>query len=328
MIIEVKKNLINIIKEIHFEIVSEINKCITKNYNPKIVSDNNHIVGDVSYDIDVKAEAIVLKKIEKISKNISITLVMEGLGKKEILNENNEYFATIIVDPIDGTREIMYNKRSAWILTGIAFTKNPEIKDIDIAIQTEIPTTKQNIFSYLYALKGEGAFEEIYDKNTFECLQVKKKLSSSRAKILNDGYICFPNPFPGPKVSIANTYERFYKNIFPTSNINDAKVFSDEYVSTGGQIYLLATGCYRIVADIREFAQKEKNSLCCHPYDLCTVLIVIESGCEIMNLEGKELDYPLDTKTNCNWVGFANKELKQKYEKYLFESIFMNLLRN
>jgi hypothetical protein len=40
----------------------------------------------------------------------------------------------MIVDPIDGTRNIMYNKRSAWILSGIApNTGRHDAADIEAA---------------------------------------------------------------------------------------------------------------------------------------------------------------------------------------------------
>ena len=47
----------------------------------------------------------------------------------------------IIVDPIDGTRGLMYQKRSAWILTGVAPNRGPatSLRDIVLAVQTEIP---------------------------------------------------------------------------------------------------------------------------------------------------------------------------------------------
>ena len=44
----------------------------------------------------------------------------------------------IIVDPIDGTRGLMYQKRSAWILTGVAPNRGPStsLRDIVLAVQT------------------------------------------------------------------------------------------------------------------------------------------------------------------------------------------------
>jgi len=314
--------LIETIKKIHFDIVKAITTQVVSGTVEQTVADENVSHGDVSYAIDIEAESIILNQINKICDYYTVRLIMEGMGEK-IISPGKSEIITIIIDPIDGTREIMYDKRSAWILTGISFAKDPVINDIEIAIQTEIPISKQNHFSHLFACRGNGAFEEIYDKDTFQLVKSKTLLSSSKSDGFKDGYICFPNPFPGIKETIAKRYEKFYANIFPNKSINDAKVFADEYISTGGHIYLLATGRYRLVADIRDFVQIEKNSLCCHPYDLCTVLIAIEAGCKIVNLDNESINYPLDVVTNCNWIGFANLQLYNHYQALLFESIFI-----
>ena len=72
---------------------------------------------------------------------------------------------TIIVDPIDGTRGLMYQKRPAWILTGVAHpTRQPAptdrtsvCLDIVLAVQTEIPLVKQHLCDELWAVAGQGA---------------------------------------------------------------------------------------------------------------------------------------------------------------------------
>ena len=50
-----------------------------------------------------------------------------------------------LLDPIDGTRGIMYDKRSAWALSGIAPQRGEatRLSDIVVAAMTELPTTKQ-----------------------------------------------------------------------------------------------------------------------------------------------------------------------------------------
>ena len=47
----------------------------------------------------------------------------------------------MLADPIDGTRCLMYQKRSGWILTGIAPNRGEGtvLADIELAVQTEFP---------------------------------------------------------------------------------------------------------------------------------------------------------------------------------------------
>ena len=72
----------------------------------------------------------------------------------------------IIMDPIDGTRVLMYQKRSAWILTGVAPNLGPQtnLQDIQLAVQTEIPLLKQHLSDNFWAIKGQGAQATRYNR--------------------------------------------------------------------------------------------------------------------------------------------------------------------
>jgi hypothetical protein len=50
-------------------------------------------------------------------------------------------------------------------------------------------------------------------------------------------------------------------------------------------------------------------TLCCHPYDICTLLIAREAGCVIEAPDGRALRAPLDTTTPVAWMGYANPTL-------------------
>src|SRR2546429_5312317 len=53
-----------------------------------------------------------------------IVLIAEGLPTGKLVlplgTQEEKAIWRIIVDPIDGTRGLMYQKRSAWVLTGVA----------------------------------------------------------------------------------------------------------------------------------------------------------------------------------------------------------------
>ena len=59
------------------------------------------------------------------------------------------------------------------------------------------------------------------------------------------------------------------------------------------------------------------NPLCCHPYDLCTVLIAEELGLLITDGAGAVIDAPLDLETDVAWVGYASERLRQRVEPAL-----------
>src|SRR5205085_3107418 len=65
----------------------------------------------------------------------------------------------ILIDPIDGTRGLMYDKRPAWFLAGVALNHGPatRLSDIFAAVQVELPISKQSAADVLWAVKGQGA---------------------------------------------------------------------------------------------------------------------------------------------------------------------------
>jgi len=51
------------------------------------------------------------------------------------------------------------------------------------------------------------------------------------------------------------------------------------------------------------------SSLVCHPYDICTALILTEAGGVVEHPLGGPVKAPLDTTSPVAWVGYANPRL-------------------
>src|SRR5262245_658398 len=102
--------------------------------------------GDTIYAIDRVGEAVLEEGLADIALTEPLVLVAEGLagGGKLVLPRGTSEQACrwrLLMDPIDGTRGLMFQKRSAWILTGVAPNRGAEtrLRDIVLAAQTEIP---------------------------------------------------------------------------------------------------------------------------------------------------------------------------------------------
>src|SRR5436309_688673 len=126
--------------------------------------------GDTIYAIDERGEAVLWQFCEEWGREIPFVLIAEGVpgsGERVFPDGSPASAATfrLIVDPIDGTRAIMYDKRSAWILSGIAPNRGPDTKmdEIEVAMQTEVPTTKQTLSDSFWAWRGSGALGERTD---------------------------------------------------------------------------------------------------------------------------------------------------------------------
>ncbi len=116
--------------------------------------------------------------VEELARTIAtpdapVRLVAEGLpGGQVIVPEGSPGRPprwTIIVDPIDGTRGLMYQKRPAWIVTGVAPGPGPStLADIELAVQTETPLVKQHLSDELWAVRGRGVSTTRFNRVTGE----------------------------------------------------------------------------------------------------------------------------------------------------------------
>jgi hypothetical protein len=94
-------------------------------------------------------------------------------------------------------------------------------------------------------------------------------------------------------------------------------VFDDQYISTGGQLAELLAGHDRFVADLRPLV--DPAAFACHPYDICTSVLLEEAGGVVTDPWGAPLDAPLDTTTAVAWVGYANRSLAERIGPVLAE---------
>src|SRR6185295_18787295 len=128
--------------------------------------------GDTIYQNDKVSEALLLERLEPEAARLGgVVLVAEGLPGGELVLPRGRTKPSawrFIVDPIDGTRGIMYQKRSAWVLGAVAPNRGEETRlgDIVVAAQTEIPTQKQHLSDELWAVRGRGANLQRYNRLT------------------------------------------------------------------------------------------------------------------------------------------------------------------
>ena len=101
-------------------------------------------------------------------------------------------------------------------------------------------------------------------------------------------------------------------------------VFDDQYLASSGQIYGLVAGHDRMLGDLRPLVYQQlgiQQAVACHPYDLCTSLLLEEAGGVLEEPLGGPLDAPLDTITPVSWIGFANESLARLVRPILHKLI-------
>jgi hypothetical protein len=217
----------------------------------------------------------------------------------------------------------MYNKRSAWVLAGVAPNRGEatSLRDIDLAVQTEIPTTRAALADTLWARRGGGAQGETLNLMTGERTAFHPR--PSRATTITGGFAMLVKFFPGGKDILATIEEELVAELIGSLEDHTTAIFDDQYISTGGQLYELMIGHDRMIADVRSLLyqrfRREGRPVghACHPYDACTALIAEEVGVHITDGRGQPLDAPLNTIENISWIGYANQAIRQEVEPVL-----------
>jgi hypothetical protein len=274
---------------------------------------------DTIYQVDrIAEEAIMSWFATEWPKRWPVELVMEGLEDEAAPTTFpkgtpvKDTLFKCIVDPIDGTRYFMGDKRSAWILTGLAPQRGAKnhLGDIVVAVMTELPTSKQARSDQLSALRGGPLRATALDLQTGKRTQLK--MSPSQARDYKHGFASVTRFFPDGLTLLAEFEEALWSEMHKGLKGDSPLVFNDQYITTGGQVYELIVGHDRMIADLRPLAFQKlgiPKKLVCHPYDICTALLLEAAGGVIESPEGKALRAPLDTTFPVSWVGYANPYL-------------------
>jgi fructose-1,6-bisphosphatase/inositol monophosphatase family enzyme len=288
--------------------------------------------GDTIFALDRVSEELLIDFFEReVAPLAPLLLIAEGLSEGQIIlprgASESDVVWRIIVDPIDGTRCLMYQKRSGWILTGVAPNRGPgtSLNDIEFAVQTEIPLAKQHLSDVLWAVRGEGFHAQRFNRLTGE--HAPLELHPSTAGNIAQGYSQIVRFFPGVRDVLAAIDDEIVSASLGPPQTGKAQCFEDQYTSTGGQLYELIVGHDRFVADLRAHLNPVATErglpklLCCHPYDLCTELIAREAGVIVTGVDGGPLNAPLAVEPDVSWVGYANSRIRTTVEPLLHSAL-------
>jgi fructose-1,6-bisphosphatase/inositol monophosphatase family enzyme len=320
--------LLEPLRRLHAEIRDAVVKACEEAALEDLSKVDREAEADTIYAVDRVSEDRLVEFFEReIAPQAPVVLIAEGLeGGKVVLphgTPEDKAAFRVLVDPIDGTRGLMYQKRSAWILTGVAPNRGPAtgLHDIELAIQTEVPLVKQHLSDMLWAERGQGFHAERFDRVRGTTIPVR--LRPSTAPTIAHGFAMISRFFPGAREELAAIDEEIVRGALGPVQPGKAHCFEDQYISTGGQLYELIAGHDRFVADLRPVmeaglrARGLRLGICCHPYDLAAELVAREAGVHVTDPSGGALRAPLDVTSEIAWAGYANAAVRAEIEPLL-----------
>lgn len=295
----------------------------------------NHSVADTIYAIDkFGEEAIRHWFASHWPASEPVEVVMEGPQETLCFPNGTRSADTkwkCLLDPIDGTRGIMYDKRSAWALSGVAPQRGEatRLSDIFVAAMTELPTTKQWRADQVSGTRGGGILAEAC--NVLDGSTLPLSLAPSRANNFRHGFAWMAKFFPEGRALTAHIEEQLWDELVGIGRDASPTVFDDQYICSGGAFYELLAGHDRMVGDLRPLVLPYLNldaSLVCHPYDVATALLLSEAGVIYEHPMGGFPDAPLDTTSGIAWVAYANDALASLARPVLQRILRQTLLKD
>lgn len=237
----------------------------------------------------------------------------------------------LLVDPVDGTRVLLHDLRSAWTLSAVAPEtggKDPGLLDAIACLQSEIPTSNQSVAEVLHTTEGEGPVVERWN------IAEGRRLDAAplRVPALRDPshrFVVFSKFFPEGKGLLAWIEESILARLDGAAEASRSYFFEDQYLSTGGQLRCLATGRYAFVGELRPllFAilrrRERRVGIACRPYDIATLKIAVEAGVRVTDLAGGAFDPRMNLSEEIGFLAYATDEIRGVLEPAVAEILGM-----
>ncbi len=286
--------------------------------------------GDVTYGIDLESEEVVARWLEECAREGPLSLFTEDIGWRHAgpgdggwaeLADFDHGGPRIAIDPIDGTRPLLGDLRSAW--TSIAACppgpEEPRASDVTLGLLGELPTSLTESWRVIRAQRGGGATLE---RHTFAPTSetVVTPLVVDTDDRPDHGVFSFFRFSPHQRPRIAEVEADFFARIEADECADLMHCYDDQYVCNVGQLVHLCLGSYRLIADLRGHLTEslEAPVVTSKPYDLAAALLVAhEAGCVVTAPDGSPLDFPLDATTPVSFVGWVNEPTASRLAPHL-----------
>lgn len=277
--------------------------------------------GDVTYAIDEIVERRIAEWFDETARAQPLSLLTEDAGWRHRgpgpsgraveLAGFDHGGPRIALDPIDGTRNLMADLRSAWTVVSFAppGAGEPRLADISLGVVSELPDSRAARYRVLSAEGGSAARLELRELSD-DSLTISRELVCDAEARVDHGYFPFFRYAPDQRPALARIEADFFERLRREEGADLRHVFDDQYISNAGQLAQLALGVYRMIADVRGWlaALHGSKAITSKPYDVAGAIFVARAaGCVVEGPFGAELDFPIDVTTPIDFIGFANR---------------------
>lgn len=207
-------------------------------------------VGDTTFAIDEIAERAVDTWLQTMGSTRPLSLLTEDAGWRHVgpgategtcvpLPDFDHGGPRILLDPIDGTRNIMHDVRSAWVVVSFAGSGAgvPKFDALELGIVSEIPDTRTMLARELVGERGAGATVHEIDLASGEATP-SRTLTVDDDPRLDRGYFPFFAFHPALRPHVQAVCADVVRRVSAEHEIDASTIFDDQYISSVALDYL------------------------------------------------------------------------------------------
>jgi fructose-1,6-bisphosphatase/inositol monophosphatase family enzyme len=276
--------------------------------------------GDATFALDRPCERAIERWQRELARRAPLSVLSEESGWTHLapgrrggvreLDTFDHGGWRIVIDPIDGTRNLAAGLRSAWTAIAVAPSgaTRPSQLDVTAGLLSELPTPLMGRFRRLSSL-GREPRVALHDAADGRVLRRAGLRAPRGFDPRAPGYWSFFRYTPAQRPWLAALEARFFARMEREHGLVLRHAFDDQYISNAGQLALLALGTYRMIVDARAHVAEHAGiaGTTSKPYDVAGAIAVARAaGCVVTAPDGAGLDFMLDATTPVGFAGYAN----------------------
>lgn len=305
--------------------------------------------GDETFALDEACERAIDGWLDECAARAPLSVLTEDRGWRHMgpapgggvaaLDGFDHGGPRLAIDPVDGTRNVAVDLRSAWTVVSACGpgAGEPRAADVVHGTASELPVTRAARALRLTADRGCGARVREFASDLDEA--VGATTVAERAVAVDDdatlfGYLPFFRYDPHARRAAVALESDVLEALIEREGANPRHLFDDQYICSAGQLLLLALGTYRAIVDPRVFLAglDGRPATTSKPYDLTGALLIArEAGCVLAPLDARsrpaadgsagEFDFPLDASTPVGFVGYHNPATARRVAPHLARAL-------
>jgi fructose-1,6-bisphosphatase/inositol monophosphatase family enzyme len=287
-------------------------------------------VGDVTFGLDEITERVVDEWFTEAAAAGPLSLLTEDSGWRHRgpageLAGFDHGGPRIALDPVDGTRNLMADLRSAWTVVSVAGPGQgqPRLSDLTAGLVAELPVTTAGRYRVVHAPAG-GACQFELRELADDALVEARELRVDDDDRADGGYFPFFRYDQAQRPTIAAFEASFFERLRTREGADLHRCFDDQWCCAAGQLVALMLGTYRMIVDVRALVAGRMGTAATavHPYDIAgAVLCARAAGCVVEDAAGAPLDFPIDCEAPLDLVAWVNPATRQRLSPHLAEAL-------